>query len=485
MKKLIFIFAAVCMAFGCAQKPDSDKPELRFREDGTFKIAQFTDLHWEEEDPEGVEVIKNIVRDVCAAEKPDVCIFTGDVICTSPAEKGWLNFISLMNEIGTPYAVTMGNHDPEYDLTREEIFDILETDPLFLGEKGPEEISGVGNYILEVKASDGADKTKALLYCFDSGDYTPSTKDFGYYGWFERDQIEWYMEQSSKYTAANAGTPVNALSFFHIALPEFKLLDPSDRLGNYYEPICSPDLNTGMFQAMRYMGDMMGVFIGHDHSNDFIGKYYEIALGYGRRTQCREDEVVSGGRIIILKENERYFETYCTTPEFGKEYTYYYPAGLPESTYGEKTPAKDVNPKKQGVSYKYYEGNITSPHKLEKEGRLVGKGTMENINIKDAPVKDHYGYEFDAYLNIPSDNYYRFTARIDDGAAVYIDGIKIIDSEGEFSGKNYTGSICLEKGFHDLKVYYFENYAGESLELSIESIDIPHQVIPAEMLYVK
>ena len=110
---------------------------------------------------------------------------------------------------------------------------------------------------------------------------------------------------------------------------------------------------------------------------------------------------------------------------------------------------------------------------------------MENINIKDAPVKDHYGYEFDAYLNIPSDNYYRFTARIDDGAAVYIDGIKIIDSEGEFSGKNYTGSICLEKGFHDLKVYYFENYAGESLELSIESIDIPHQVIPAEMLYVK
>ena len=485
MKKFLYFIAAALIAAGCATENACDKQELRFREDGTFRIAQFTDLHWDVNNPEEVAIIRNIVKEVTAAEKPDVNIFTGDVICTELTRQGWEDFVAFMNEIGIPYAVTMGNHDPEGKLTRNEIFDILEKEPLFLGEKGPAEISGVGNYVLEVKASDGSDVNKALLYCMDSGDYTPSRKDFGYYGWFERDQIEWYMDQSARYTAANGGTPVNALSFFHIALPEYKLLDPANRLGSFFEPICSPDLNTGMFQAMRYMGDMMGVFVGHDHSNDFIGKYYEIALAYGRRTQAWEDEVISGGRIIVLKENERAFETYCTTPETGKEYTYYYPAGLPEWTYGEKTPSKNVNPQKKGVSYKYYEGNITSPLKVDKEGKLVAKGTMENLNIKDAPAEDHYGYEFDAYLNVPSDNYYRFTVRIDDGAAVYIDGIEVINSEGQHSGTSLSRSICLAKGFHDLKVYYYENYAGESLELSIESIGIPHQEIPADMLYVK
>ena len=485
MKKLIFILAALALAVSCTNERGSGKPELRFNSEGEFKIAQYTDLHWDEEVPEEVEIIKNIIRGVTAAEKPDLAVFTGDVICTDKTEQGWKHFISLMNELGVPYAVTMGNHDPEFNLTRDQIFDILEADPLFVGERGPKEISGVGNYILEVKASDGSDKVNALAYCFDSGDYTPSRKDFGYYGWFERDQVEWYMEQSGRYTAANGGTPVNALAFFHIALPEYKLLEKSDRLGNYLEPICSPDLNTGMFQAMRYIGDIMGVFVGHDHCNDFLGKYYDITLAYGRRTQAWEDEVVSGSRIIVLKEGQREFETYCVTPEFGKEYSYYHPAGLPDPKYGVKVPAKNVNPKQKGVSYKYYEGNISSALRLDKEGKLVAKGIMKDINISDAPVDNHYGYEFDAYINIPSDNFYRFTASIDDGAAVYIDGIEIMNSEGMFSGIQLTGSICLEKGFHELKVYYYENYAGENLSLSIESADIPHQLIPADMLYIK
>ena len=62
MKKLLLFFTAVCLAVSCAQETKTEKPELRFREDGTFKIAQFTDLHWNEENQEAVEIIKNIVR---------------------------------------------------------------------------------------------------------------------------------------------------------------------------------------------------------------------------------------------------------------------------------------------------------------------------------------------------------------------------------------------------------------------------------------
>ena len=35
---------------------------------------------------------------------------------------------------------------------------------------------------------------------------------------------------------------------------------------------------------MKEMGDIMGIFVGHDHINDYIGKYEDIYLGYGRGT---------------------------------------------------------------------------------------------------------------------------------------------------------------------------------------------------------
>ena len=69
--------------------------------------------------------------------------------------------------------------------------------------------------------------------------------------------------------------------------------------------------------------------------------------------------------------------------------------------------------------------------------------------------------------------------------SLYIDGVEVINSDGMHSGISLSGSICLAKGFHDLKIYYFENYSGERLRLNIESIEIPNQPIPADMLYVK
>ncbi len=39
-----------------------------------------------------------------------------------------------------------------------------------------------------------------------------------------------------------------------------------------------------MFASFLDMRDVMGVFVGHDHDNDFIGIDKGIALGYGRVT---------------------------------------------------------------------------------------------------------------------------------------------------------------------------------------------------------
>ena len=31
-------------------------------------------------------------------------------------------------------------------------------------------------------------------------------------------------------------------------------------------------------------GDMIGMFVGHDHKNDFVSDYEGLKIGYGRKT---------------------------------------------------------------------------------------------------------------------------------------------------------------------------------------------------------
>ncbi len=59
-----------------------------------------------------------------------------------------------------------------------------------------------------------------FFYVFDSHSYS-QIKGIGGYDYIDFDQIQWYRENSRKYTEANGGNPVPSLAFFHIALPEY------------------------------------------------------------------------------------------------------------------------------------------------------------------------------------------------------------------------------------------------------------------------
>ena len=44
------------------------------------------------------------------------------------------------------------------------------------------------------------------------------------------------------------------------------------------EKACAPKLNTGMFAAMKEAGDVMGVFVGHDHDNDYAVMWKKMCI---------------------------------------------------------------------------------------------------------------------------------------------------------------------------------------------------------------
>ena len=154
----------------------------------------------------------------------------------------------------------------------------------------------------------------SLLYCLDSHDYS-TVEGIDGYGWFTQDQIRWYRDRSAAYTAANGGKPLPALAFFHIALPEYVAAwrNPGNtHIGRAAEDECPGELNPGMFAAMVESGDVMGVFVGHDHDIDYVVAEKGIALGYGRFSgdDTTYNNLRPGVRLLVLTEGERGFETW-------------------------------------------------------------------------------------------------------------------------------------------------------------------------------
>lgn len=291
----------------------AQRKTLNFNPNGQFKIIQFTDVHYKQ-GVKASDVAIRLIEETLDAEKPDLVVFTGDIIWAKPVMIGLDEVFAPVIERKIPWAYILGNHDDEFGVSREALIEYAMGKPYCLSQVGDKNLKGAGNFILEVKDSVN-EKIGTILYFFDSGSYSP-IKGIGKYEWFDFAQVDWYREQSAAYTQTNGGKPYNGLAFFHIPLAEYPLMktDPSSTIvGHRDETECNGVLNTGMFAAMRIAGDVMGTFVGHDHNNDYIGSYHNIALAYGRYSGGKtvyNDLGLNGCRIIELTEGKREFSTY-------------------------------------------------------------------------------------------------------------------------------------------------------------------------------
>lgn len=286
---------------------------LKFNSNGTLKIVQFTDTHWVPGDSRSHGTV-DCMNQVLDAEKPDLVIYTGDLIFGKPASEALDSVLEPVVSRRLPFAVTWGNHDDEQDMTREQLSSYIQKFPGNLTST-VEGISGVTNYYLPVQSSKEAKET-AVLYVFDSNAYSTLPQVKGY-GWIQPDQIAWYTQSSANFTRQNEGTPLPSLAFFHIPFPEYNEAAQEEQAllwGIRKERACAPLINTGLYAAMLQSGDVMGVFVGHDHVNDYVVNWKGILLGYGRytggETVYHDIPGGNGARVIELKEGSRSFTTW-------------------------------------------------------------------------------------------------------------------------------------------------------------------------------
>lgn len=486
MMKYIFLLLIAFSLFGCNNtEKKKDEIILRFQENRQFKIAQFTDLHWDNNESNCAETTE-VIKHVLSTEKPDLAILTGDIVTYPPATEGWLAIAKIFEEAKMPWAVIMGNHDDEQGLTNAELFDIIEGLPYFIGDKGPD-ISGSGNYALSVLSSQD-DNNAAVLYCIDSHN-KPQNPKYGHYDWIHFDQIDWYRKTSEKFSAHNNNLPLSSLVFIHIPLIEYdNVVGAETTIGNNREGgVAASDVNSGFLASVIDKQDVMGIFAGHDHSNDYIGMEKDIALAYGRVTGLNAyGNLERGARIILLYEGQRKFDTWIRTRQ-GTEFTYYYPSGLSmeEEQTMEYLPAKDVKPTEQGVEYTYYEGGrLKEIAHIETRAKEIKKGKTEHISIVPAMPQDSFAFVFRGLIDVPERGVYRFYTFSDDGSVLYIDGKSVVDNDGSHSERRRDGKVALEAGFHDIEVRYFEDYMGQMLKVGWCSRNIPEEELPAGVLFI-
>lgn len=306
-----FVYVMLCLL--CCIFSIKAQNVLKFNQEGKFKIVQFTDVHNVYNDPRSKVALQRI-KEVLNMEKPDLVIFTGDVIYGKPAEEGLREVLGLVSDFKIPFGVTFGNHDDEQGLTRKQLLDIVSSYEYSLTSSA-ESVPGFSNYILTVKSND-LKRDAAILYCIDSNSYS-TIDDVKGYGFVSFDQIAWYRDNSRKITSANGGKTVQSFAFFHIPLPEYSYAAEDQNavmIGTRMEQVCAPKLNSGMFAAMKEMGDMKGVFVGHDHDNDYAVYWNNILLAYGRYSGGNTvyNHLSNGARVIELKEDGSSFTTWIT-----------------------------------------------------------------------------------------------------------------------------------------------------------------------------
>lgn len=303
-------------------------PVLRFSEEGTFKIVQFTDLHYDGH-PMGLDnVTSEVQASVLAAELRDpdglgLVVYSGDMVSGFEAPKApavalegdgtasaqgswftalWPQVVAPAEAAGVPHAIALGNHDTEAELDGRQVLQLdMSWSQLSLTQQGPPNITGASNYWLDVLNSTG-DAVAARVWVLDSGSKGCEgvRHSWGCVGF---DTLDWLVEQA----AALPEVPTQ-LAYFHIPPPDMVQVWASQPTWGFKgEGSSCPRVDTGVLQALRE-ACIQAAWVGHDHNNCFYGSLQGVRLGYGRKSGMGNYGlpvgVQQGARVVLLRQGE-------------------------------------------------------------------------------------------------------------------------------------------------------------------------------------
>ena len=273
--------------------------------DEEFKILQLTDLQlWANlsDNKEALEEVDALIEKT----SPDLIVLTGDNVSGLTTNFLTRQVIKCLEKHEIPWATVFGNHDSEGKATLNWQGDRYEEAEYCLFEKGPSNLYGVGNYVVNITENG---KVIQSLFMMDNGryyDYGGETGKREIYMGYE--QMAWY-EWNVKGIAEHEGETVPSMVFTHFALPQTRtaieeLAVKDEATGRYTVPEGAAPVDSGFFDLCKELGSTKYFFFGHDHENNASITYDGMTMTYGLKTGPSpapwNDAEEYGGTLITI-----------------------------------------------------------------------------------------------------------------------------------------------------------------------------------------
>jgi hypothetical protein len=144
-------------------------------------------------------------------------------------------------------------------------------------------------------------------------------------------------------------------------------------------------------------------------------------------------------------------------------------------------PSRPGRPARPGLRVRVYEGRWTRLPDFE---ALVPLRTAARpgFDLAARPAADDFGLVFEGFVNAPADGLYTFTTTSDDGTRLLVGGQLVVDNDGEHAPQAASGEIALARGWHALRLEFFEARGGEALLVEWQRPGRPREPIPADRL---
>ena len=267
-----------------------DSVKLCKKGEGEVKILMFTDMHLDGKNKTSNTTVKYLVENI-QKEKPDLVILGGDNVTSAFNRKRAKQLCEIFEKLDVYWAGVLGNHegDNAFSVSREDMMGIFCSYEHCLMRKGIDDVDGVCNYTLEITDKSGQKNLKTFFFLdtFDmvEGDRKTESgfsKDEKVTDGVHTNQVEWYQSKVARLKETYGD--FQSIVVMHIPLPQMETAAEADNAEFLYgaknEGVCSSNIDTGMFAAIKEAGVTEAVFFGHDHKNNFGLEYEGVMMSY-------------------------------------------------------------------------------------------------------------------------------------------------------------------------------------------------------------
>ncbi len=216
----------------------------------------------------------------------------------------------------------------------------------------------------------------------------------------------------------------------------------------------------------RLVADTLHVKLVAGHPNEQVFYTTDGTEPDGNSLLYREPIVISDATVLKAVAMNQFGLSRVNSFRFEKEKSY-----------------RSVKEKKKlspGLSFGYFPGEYSDDDELFfGKARFTHRGGVPAPVFDDIPHQEQYwSAVFSGYFKAPASGYYRFDGHADHRLRLHLHDKLLFDEKNREI--NYAGEIYLEKGYHPVRIEYYNKRKGRAfLELFYEGPDIPRQAIPA------